>query len=543
MSETIVLVDLSSISRPIFEASGREPDPDYVSNAIVARVRELSAPHRFTAICCDSGRSFRHDISADYKANRPETPGAYLHQVRQAQEMLKADGFPVWSTNGFEADDLIASAVGALNYSGTKDIFRDVLIVSADKDLLQLVNERVSQYSPASGKTRGPAEVKAEFGVEPHQMLDYLALVGDKSDNITGAEGIGKVKASKLLTSYGNLDDLMGATDTMSDTFGSAILRALKDFKARMPTVKSLLTLRTDVPLPFDEIFKERIPTDVAEFSGENMNNDYPQQGPLTPEQIQAAYQSQLASGQNDANRRLEAARARAVGDDIDESMPTVTPIVADPLVQKAQRMVNAQNSQDMEYIALKQQIEASLQSEPAAHDYHAGPLPQSTTGHANIAAALAAAQGEIRNATKDSSNPFFNSKYADLASVWDVCRGPLSKNGLAVVQLPETIFIGEPKFEVKQSPRGERVTVKVITRVRLITRLLHTSGEEIVSVIDTLLPTGDPQSIGSAVTYLRRYTLAPMVGIASEDDDGEAATRVAPTVDQRQAQKMVNQR
>lgn len=120
----------------------------------------------------------------------------------------------------------------------------------------------------------------------------------------------------------------------------------------------------------------------------------------------------------------------------------------------------------------------------------------------AKLSAALALAQASVTGAAKDALNPHFNRKYADLASVWDACRDALSKNGLAVVQLAES--------------DGDRATV--------VTILTHSSGEWIKGSV-TLRPSkADPQGIGSALTYGRRYGLAAMVGVAPEDDDGNAA-------------------
>lgn len=119
------------------------------------------------------------------------------------------------------------------------------------------------------------------------------------------------------------------------------------------------------------------------------------------------------------------------------------------------------------------------------------------------LAEALAKAQGEIRHAKEDAKNPHFNSTYASLAAVWDACREPLTKNGLAVAQIPEA--------------DGPKVTVT--------TMLLHTSGESIKGALCVTARDPSPQAIGSAITYARRYGLAAMVGISpSDDDDGNAA-------------------
>jgi len=118
------------------------------------------------------------------------------------------------------------------------------------------------------------------------------------------------------------------------------------------------------------------------------------------------------------------------------------------------------------------------------------------------IATALAKAQGEIRGAVKDSANPFFKSNYADLAAVWDACRKPLASNGLAVIQSPT---VAEGRFT-------------------LDTLLVHTSGQWVRNVLSCSVKDDSPQTIGSATTYLRRYALQSLVGVAAEDDDGEAA-------------------
>ena len=120
------------------------------------------------------------------------------------------------------------------------------------------------------------------------------------------------------------------------------------------------------------------------------------------------------------------------------------------------------------------------------------------------LATALSKAQGVIIPASKDADNPFFKSKYADLASVWEVAREPLYKNGLAIIQLP--------------SADGNIVTLKTL--------LTHSSGQFISSDLTMVAKDASPQAIGSCITYLRRYSLSAVVGIASEiDDDGNSAT------------------
>ena len=124
------------------------------------------------------------------------------------------------------------------------------------------------------------------------------------------------------------------------------------------------------------------------------------------------------------------------------------------------------------------------------------------------IAAAIAKAQGQIKGASKDANNPFFKSKYADLASVWDACRLSLSANGLAVIQSP--------------SAEGTRVSVDTL--------LTHSSGQWMAGTVSVTAKEDTPQAIGSAITYLRRYALQSFVGVSPEDDDANAASAKSHT-------------
>ena len=145
------------------------------------------------------------------------------------------------------------------------------------------------------------------------------------------------------------------------------------------------------------------------------------------------------------------------------------------------------------------------------------------------IAAALSQAQGEMDGATKGTVNPFFNHKYADLASVKDALQAPFAAHGLSYIQVPTTTFSGEPTaYEWTAKRSGEvRYGVRVFCTVSIVTRLMHTSGQWIQGEpVSALLPNGDPQAVGSAITYLRRYALQSIAGIAAEDDDAEATTQ-----------------
>jgi 5'-3' exonuclease len=266
---TILLIDLSSVLYPIWHQSGSSPNPNEASIQTIAKVRALASGQAHVAICCDAGRSFRRELDPTYKAQRPETDATLLHQMALSIEALTGDGFPVWAVPGFEADDLIASAVEWAEHP--------VLIASSDKDLLQLVKGGGAD-GPAvivkrlhNGMEMDEGTVYLDYGVTPTQFVDYLSLVGDSSDNIKGADGIGPKKAAAMLTKFGTLEDLYAALDQGDEKFQPSTIKALTEFRPRMDLVRSLVTLRRDVPLPFDDIFKDRVPQDVAVFGEEEL--------------------------------------------------------------------------------------------------------------------------------------------------------------------------------------------------------------------------------------------------------------------------------
>ena len=263
-----VLIDLSSIAHPIWHVSQGDPDPNHTSIQTVAKVRALATGQPHVAVCCDSGRSFRAEIDPTYKATRPESDATLQHQITLARETLIGDGFPVWAVRGFEADDLIGTATKLALEAGM-----EVLVVSSDKDLLQLVGPHVKAKSVRDGSVLDEAAVRAKFGVEPSQMRDFLSLVGDTSDNVKGAKGIGPKGAVELLKKHKSLDALYADIHEIGHQdlgIKPSTALALDEFETRYPTVRTLIALRDDVPIPFSEIMTERVPKDAATFGMED---------------------------------------------------------------------------------------------------------------------------------------------------------------------------------------------------------------------------------------------------------------------------------
>ena len=269
----IVLIDFSSIAHPIWHttASESEQNPNAMSQHVVAKVRALASGQSHVALCLDSRKSFRKDLDVTYKAARETKPAAFFHQCQLALETLRADGFPTWEAEGFEADDIIASAASRVPNDAPLDPdVSGVLIVSSDKDLLQLICGNKLAKNPASGNVLDADGVAEKFGVQPHQILDWLTLVGDASDGVTGVRGVGAKGAAAILNTFGNLDDCYAAMDAGEAKLKPAAFAALNEFRPRLALTRQLLTLRTDAQIPFEEIFKERVPADVAIFGAED---------------------------------------------------------------------------------------------------------------------------------------------------------------------------------------------------------------------------------------------------------------------------------
>jgi len=208
-------------------------------------LRETERPDR-CAVFFDLGGSDRHlEVLPEYKAQRDDTPEDIVLQLPEIKRLTALLGFQVFERRGVEADDLIATAVRVLSAGGDQCV-----IVSADKDFGQCVGGPVVQLAPpptanpALGWRRlDPAAVTEKFGVPPARIADYLALVGDASDNIPGLKGVGPKTAVKWLTEYGDLAGVLAAADTLQPERFRAQVKAEA---ARIRANLSLVTFRTD---------------------------------------------------------------------------------------------------------------------------------------------------------------------------------------------------------------------------------------------------------------------------------------------------------
>ena len=189
--------------------------------------------------------SFRKELYNDYKAQRPPAPDDLKVQIPYVKEVLSAMRIPVLEVEGFEADDVIATLTEKAKREGL-----EVVIVSGDKDLLQLVSDQVTELDTMKDERFGPQEVREKFGVPPERIPDLIGLMGDQSDNIPGIEGIGPKTARMLIERYGTLEELLGKLDQIPD---SELKPSLKE-KLRKGAHKALLSkrlaqIRRDIPL------------------------------------------------------------------------------------------------------------------------------------------------------------------------------------------------------------------------------------------------------------------------------------------------------
>ncbi|MDM7992159.1 MAG: DNA polymerase [Candidatus Fermentibacter sp.] len=187
---------------------------------------------------------FRNELFPEYKANRPETPAELVDQALAAPALLRALGISTLEEPGWEADDLIASAARGAEASGW-----DVIVLSADKDLLQLVSDRVSVIRPGRpGKpqeTVGPDRVEEVAGAPPAHIADLLALAGDSSDNVPGARGVGPKTASMLVREFGSIEDIYAHLDSVEP---GSLRRKLLESRDSVAMSLELVRLRYDAP-------------------------------------------------------------------------------------------------------------------------------------------------------------------------------------------------------------------------------------------------------------------------------------------------------
>jgi DNA polymerase I len=245
--KTLLLVDGSSY---LYRAYHALPDlrgpggvPTGALHGVVAMMKKLREqyPSALGACVFDAkGRTFRDDWYAEYKANRAAMPSDLALQIEPIHEAVKLLGWPVLSVPGIEADD----AIGTLSQVAARAGY-DVIVSTGDKDLAQLVNDRVTLINTMSNERLDAPAVLAKFGVPPERIVDYLTLVGDTVDNVPGVEKVGPKTAAKWIAEYGSLEGVMAAAATMKGAAGEHLRKAL-DW---LPQGRRLVTVVLDCDL------------------------------------------------------------------------------------------------------------------------------------------------------------------------------------------------------------------------------------------------------------------------------------------------------
>jgi DNA polymerase-1 len=248
-NEQIIIVDAyAQIYRGFFAIRYLSNSKNIPTNAVFGLAKFLLRMHKdfpveYGAFAFDVGKpAFRLEIAPDYKANRPPMPDEMKQQVPYIHRLIEAFGWPKLEKEGLEADDIIA---------GLAKHFTDnpVWIVSADKDIAQVIDERVKMLVPdRSGgglSVRGPKEVEEKFQVTAGQIIDYLSLIGDSSDNIPGVQGVGPKTAAKLINEYGSIDNMLEKADSISNI---KLRDKVKNSSEILKKNIDLITLKSDLP-------------------------------------------------------------------------------------------------------------------------------------------------------------------------------------------------------------------------------------------------------------------------------------------------------
>ncbi|MDQ1315470.1 MAG: polymerase [Pseudomonadota bacterium] len=249
-SKTLLLVDGSSYLYRAFHAlpdlRNTAGEPTNAIKGVLSMLRRLQKDYAADYIACvfdAKGKTFRDELYPAYKEHRPPMPDDLRCQIEPLHQVIRAEGWPLVVIDGVEADDVIGTLVEHATRQGIRSI-----VSTGDKDMAQLVDGHVTLVNTMSEETLDEAGVAAKFGVPPERIVDYLSLIGDTVDNVPGVAKVGPKTAVKWLAEYGTLDNLLAHADEVKGVVGDN-LRAARDW---LPQARVLITIKTDVALPFD---------------------------------------------------------------------------------------------------------------------------------------------------------------------------------------------------------------------------------------------------------------------------------------------------
>lgn len=246
---------------PLSSPTGEPTHAVHGTFAMLQRLIDEFAPANFV-VCMDSkSPSFRKELLATYKANRPPAPPDLSSQITRCEQVCRSYGWCVLQSEGVEADDLIATATRWALEAGMR-----VVVVSADKDLLQLVRSddaRVVLYDPSKDKVLDAGAVVEKYGVKPEALGDWLALVGDSSDNVPGVQGVGPKTATELLLTHGNVQGILAAAPSITkEKLRQTLLAATES----LPLSRRLVALDDAIAVTLSRELVHRGEMDVAKL-------------------------------------------------------------------------------------------------------------------------------------------------------------------------------------------------------------------------------------------------------------------------------------
>jgi len=250
VSETLYLLDGSSyIYRAYFAIRHLSSPKGFPTNALygftqmLLKVMKDRTPEHVAVIFDAGKKTFRNDLFPQYKANRSAMPADLAQQIGPIKEMVRAFNIPALELEGYEADDIIGTIARRCEAQGL-----DCVVVTGDKDLMQIVTEKVTLLDTMKDKSFGIEEVREKFGVDPERVVDVLALWGDTSDNIPGVPGIGEKTAKKLMEEFRSLDELLARAGEVKGANGPKLV----EFADQARLSRQLATIDCEVPIDFD---------------------------------------------------------------------------------------------------------------------------------------------------------------------------------------------------------------------------------------------------------------------------------------------------
>ena len=243
----LILIDGSSYLYRAYHAlpplMSSKNQPTGAIRGVISMVKKILIDHPNSplAVIFDAkGKTFRHEMYKEYKANRPPMPEDLVEQIEPINQIIEALGIKLLSIQGVEADDVIGTLAQEASEAGI-----DTVISTGDKDMTQLVNKHIKVVNTMNSELLDEKGVEKKFGVRPELIIDYLALVGDSSDNVPGVEKVGPKTAVKWLIEYGNLDEIIKNADKISGKVGENLRNGLD----QLLLSKELVTIKKDVPL------------------------------------------------------------------------------------------------------------------------------------------------------------------------------------------------------------------------------------------------------------------------------------------------------